>query len=245
MMPPRPLANIAIVLVEPKLDENVGAVARAMKNFAVDRLLLVAPRCDHLTDRARRRSCRAEDILANAACYDTLEEALAPFTFVVGTTARRGKYVSPVYAPAEIALKVRERGPKELVALLFGREDFGLDREARRACHVLSTVPVNPAYGSINLSQSVLLYCYELFCSENPPPRARPAGPAADQRELEGMYGHMQETLTAAGFFAGDNAVHLMEYVRRLFGRADMSRREVRIVRGIMRLIDNLSRSRR
>ncbi|MBN2232209.1 MAG: RNA methyltransferase [Deltaproteobacteria bacterium] len=241
MIEPRPLDNIAVVLVEPKLDENVGAVARAMKNFAVNRLLLVAPRCDHLTERARRRSCSAEDILESAVCYDTLAEALTLFTFIVGTTSRQGKYVSPVFSPAEIAGKVHERGPEEPVALLFGREDFGLDREARRACHVLSSVPVNPACGSINLSQSVLLYGYELFRTANPPPRARPAGPAADQRELEGMYGHMQETLTAAGFFDGDNAVHLMEYVRRLFGRAGMSRREVRIVRGIIRLIDNLS----
>lgn len=234
------LSRIAIVLVQPKLDENVGAVARAMKNFSLSRLILVAPQCDHLTERSRRRSCAADDILEQALCIDDLAEALNDFPMVVGATARQGKYCLPLYTPAEIADKTMELGPQVPVALVFGREDFGLDRASRRQCHYLSSIPVNPAFSSLNLSQAVLLYCYELFRQHGRRLPSLPAREYANHGELEGMYGHVRTTLQAANFFDVENPDHLMEYVRRLFGRVQMSKREVNIIRGIMHLIDKL-----
>lgn len=236
------LARISIVLVRPKLDENVGAVARAMKNFSLERLILVAPQCDHLTERSRRRSCAADDLLEQALCVDDLGEALKDFPMVVGTTARQGKYCLPLYTPAEIAVKTTELGSEVPVALVFGREDFGLDRVSRRQCHYLSSIPVNAAFSSLNLSQSVLLYCYEFFRQHGKNPPSLPARDYASHQELEGMYGHVRKTLQSADFFDVENPDHLMEYIRRLFGRVQMSKREVNIIRGIMHLIDKLKK---
>ncbi len=233
--------ELAIVLVEPKLDLNVGAVARALKNFNIGRLVLVAPGCDHLSDKARALSCGADDLLEKAEVFADLESALAGFRLVVGTTARIGKYCSPVYTPAESAAKIAELGAGLPAAIMFGREDFGLSREQRRYSHILSSIPVNPDFSSLNLAQSVLLYGYEMSRHFPAAVASLPAAAApADQAELQGMYSHLRQTLTRHGFLNPSNPDHLLEYLRRLFGRAGMSSREVRIIRGIMSLIDRL-----
>ncbi|HDS17206.1 MAG TPA: RNA methyltransferase [Proteobacteria bacterium] len=235
--------ELAVVLVEPKLDLNVGAVARAMKNFNLGRLFLVAPSCDPLSDKSRALSCGADDILEAARVFNNLEEALAGFKLVVGTTARLGKYCRPVFTPAQTAGKIAELGTRVPVAIMFGREDFGLGREQRRHSHMLSSIPVNPEFSSLNLAQSVLLYGYELSRLEAQPGRSESAVAAlAAHTELQGMYAHLRRTLSAAGFLDRSNPDHLLEYLRRLFGRAAMTSREVRIIRGLMSLIDNLLR---
>ncbi len=236
--------ELAIVLVEPKLDMNVGAVARAMKNFGLGRLILVSPGCDHLSDKARALSCAADDLLEKAEIFSDLDTALAEFNLVVGTTARLGKYCKPVYTPTQTAEKIADLGCEVPVAIMFGREDFGLGREQRRHSHILSSIPVNPEFSSLNLAQSVLLYGYELsrlgrnnrVSDSNSVGKV--GGGLADHAELQGMYGHMRSTLEAANFLDKSNPDHLLEYLRRLFGRAAMSSREVRIIRGIMSLID-------
>ena len=237
--------ELAVVLVEPKLDLNVGAVARAMKNFGLGRLLLVSPGCDHLSDHARALSCGADDLLERAEVFSDLDRALADFKLVVGTTARLGKYCKPVYTPAQTAAKIGRLGIAVPVAIMFGREDFGLGREQRRHSHILSSIPVNPEFSSLNLAQSVLLYGYELsqLKSDNRVTESNDSGKTggdlATHAELQGMYAHMRSTLETANFLDKSNPDHLLEYLRRLFGRAAMSSREVRIIHGIMSLIDN------
>jgi tRNA/rRNA methyltransferase len=234
--------GLAVVLVEPKLDKNVGAVARALKNFGIGRLLLVAPGCDHLSVSARALSWGADDLLERAEVHAALDSALAPFKLVVATTARLGKYCEPVYSPAAVAEKIDALGPTIPAAILFGREDYGLSREQRCHGHILSTIPVNPAFSSLNLAQSVLLYAYELSRPRSEPLSPPPFPPAerADHAELQGMFSHLRQTLSASGFLNPSNPDHLLEYLRRLFGRAGMSSREVRVIRGIMSLIDRL-----
>ncbi len=232
--------ELAIVLVEPKLDMNVGAVARALKNFNLGRLVLVSPGCDHLSEKARALSCGADDLLERAEVYSDLETALAGFKLVVGTTARIGKYCDPVYTPAGAAARIAELGPTGPAAIMFGREDYGLSRNQRRHSHILSSIPVNPEFSSLNLAQSVLLYGYELSRCRAAPVTAAVVADRADQAELQGMFDHLRQTLTRHGFLNPSNPDHLLEYLRRLFGRAGMSSREVRIIRGIMSLIDRL-----
>ncbi|MBN2808107.1 MAG: RNA methyltransferase [Deltaproteobacteria bacterium] len=232
--------ELAVVLVEPKLDKNVGAVARAMKNFNLGRLLLISPGCDHLSDAARALSCGADDLLERAEIFSDLDAALAKFKLVVGTTARLGKYCRPVYTPAQTAAKINNLGEETPVAIMFGREDFGLGREQRRHSHILSSIPVNPGFSSLNLAQSVLLYGYELSRLNIAERLPQAAADLATHSELQGMYGHLRQTLEANDFLDKSNPDHLLEYLRRLFGRAAMTHREVRIIRGIMALIDHL-----
>ncbi len=233
--------ELAIVLVEPKLNKNVGAVARAMKNFNIGRLLLISPGCDHLSDPARALSCGADDLLERAEVFTDLDTALADFKLVVGTTARLGKYCQPVYTPAQTAEKIEELGRQTPVAIMFGREDFGLAREQRRHSHILSSIPVNPEFSSLNLAQSVLLYGYELSRLTSADRIPQVAAELATHSELQGMYSHLRKTLEANDFLDKSNPDHLLEYLRRLFGRASMTHREVRIIHGLMALVDHLS----
>ena len=230
-----------MVLVEPKLNKNVGAVARAMKNFNLGRLLLISPGCDHLSDPARALSCGADDLLERAEVFSDLDTALAEFKLVVGTTARLGKYCRPVYTPAQTAGKIADLGNQTKVAIMFGREDFGLAREQRRHSHILSSIPVNPEFSSLNLAQSVLLYGYELSRLQSADRIPQATADLATHSELQGMYGHLRKTLEANDFLDKSNPDHLLEYLRRLFGRASMTKREVRIIHGLMALVDHLS----
>lgn len=232
---------MAVVLVEPKLNKNVGAVARAMKNFNLGRLLLISPGCDHLSDPARALSCGADDLLERAEVFSDLDTALAEFKLVVGTTARLGKYCRPVYTPAQTAGKIADLGNQTKVAIMFGREDFGLAREQRRHSHILSSIPVNPEFSSLNLAQSVLLYGYELSRLQSADRIPQATADLATHSELQGMYGHLRKTLEANDFLDKSNPDHLLEYLRRLFGRASMTKREVRIIHGLMALVDHLS----
>ncbi len=235
--------ELAVVLVEPKLDKNVGAVARAMKNFNMGRLLLISPGCDHLLS-ARALSCGADDLLERAEIFTDLDTALADFKLVVGTTARLGKYCQPVYTPAQTAVKIADLGRQTSVAIMFGREDFGLAREQRRHSHILSSIPVNPEFSSLNLAQSVLLYGYELSRLQSADRASQAPAELATHSELQGMYGHLRKTLEANDFLDKSNPDHLLEYLRRLLGRASMTHREVRIIHGIMALVDHLSSKR-
>ncbi|MCK5915916.1 MAG: RNA methyltransferase, partial [Deltaproteobacteria bacterium] len=203
--------ELAIVLVEPKLDLNVGAVARAMKNFSLGRLILISPGCDHLSDKSRSLSCGADDLLEGAEIFSDLDTALADFKLVVGTTARLGKYCRPVYTPGQTAAKIVSLNSQIPVAIMFGREDFGLGREQRCHSHILSSIPVNPEFSSLNLAQSVLLYGYELNrvrrgedkgVGETP---TKTTSEMATHKELQGMYGHLRSTLSAANFLDKSN----------------------------------------
>src|SRR5260370_3878255 len=175
-----------IVLVEPQLGENIGATARVMANFALARLRLVNPRDGWPNIHAHRAASGAGRILEAAALCDTLEAAIADCTLVLATTARAHDQAKPVIGPDAAAALLTPHVPTgESVAVLFGRERYGLENHEVALADRIVTFPVNPAFASLNLAQAVALVAYEWFqlASGRALPFAMPQkpGPAGKQ----------------------------------------------------------------
>lgn len=230
------LDHIAIVLVEPQIPENIGAVARAMNNMGIRRLLLVKPeRCD-LTRILRMATGTSIDIVENMEVFEDLSEALSSFHYVVGTTARIGSRRPSLTNPRDLARELIPIAQHNHVALLFGPEDRGLSNEHLRPCHTIATIPT-AEFASLNLAQAVMIFCYDLFLASRLP--AEEALPRlANKFELEGMYDHLKAVLMSIGFINPQNPEHWMLNIRRFLSRIPLRARDVRIIRGICRQMD-------
>lgn len=235
--------QIRIVLVEPSHPGNIGAVARAMKNMALERLVLVNPR-QFPDAEATARASGADDVLERARVVDSLPEALAGCGFVAATTAReRDQYfrVADVREAAERLVRESARGP---AAVLFGSERAGLTNEQLEAAHLLVRIPASAAYASLNLAMAVQIVAYELFrvggVSIDPAPAA---GPLADPGELERLYAHFAQVLEEVDFRdRTQSGTHLMARIRRFVQRAELDRNEVNILRGFLTAVQRRRR---
>ncbi|HJY18097.1 MAG TPA: RNA methyltransferase, partial [Xanthobacteraceae bacterium] len=157
-------AGPVIILVEPQLGENIGATARAMANFGLSRLRLVAPRQPWPNDKARMMAAGADAILDSAELYDSLPAAIADCTFVLAATARAHDQAKPVVGAAEATALLAPRvASGETVAVVFGRERNGLENDEIALADYILTLPVNPAFASLNLGQAVVIVGYEWF----------------------------------------------------------------------------------
>lgn len=234
---------VRVILVSPAGGINVGAVCRAIRNTAAGELWVVRPTFDPLP--ACRAAVHAVDVLEGRREADSLEEALAGCSFVVGTTARRGAYRSRSRDIREVAAEIARAEVSESAppAFVFGPEDSGLTNEHIARCHALAYVPTDAGYPSLNLAQAVLICLYEVLRARaacEPPPAFGPGGrcePRADAADVEAMYAALQDALVTVGFLSEDNPEHVMMTVRAVLGRAGLGERELRVFRGIARQI--------
>jgi tRNA/rRNA methyltransferase len=233
---PATLEQIRVVLVEPQHAGNIGGVARAMKNMAISRLVLVKP-ADHLAMEARMMAMHAFDILQHAQVVNTLSQAIADAGYVVGTTRRLGKSRQAQHSSRNIAPLLLELAASNPVALVFGREDSGLSSDELAQCHELIYIPAHPTFGSLNLAQAVLLVCYELYiATASHSISALPA--LATAAELERLYTRMRAVLRRIGFLHGSNPDRMMGYFRRFFARHGLKSRDVKIFLGVFRQVE-------
>lgn len=227
-----PLQNVSVVLVNTKTPGNIGAVARCMMNTGLSRLILVRPPQDR-NKEAVKLAAGAEAILERAERFQTLQEAIAGHGLVVGTSRRTGRRRKNVGTPREMAERVIPLLAKNRVAVVFGREVNGLDREDLALCNEFIWIPSSDAFPSLNLSHAVMVIAYELFIAA-----AKPAAPGerelAPAEELEKFYGHLQGALEETGFIGNENREHIMFSLRQIFGRAGLDRRDANILRGIL-----------
>lgn len=236
---PVPLQNVVVVLVEPQGGLNIGSVCRAMMNFGFSELRLVAPQVDHRGDEARRMAVKAAPLLERAGVYPDLAAALADCELAFGTTRRFGKYREDFFHPEDAAELLLPQLARGRVALVFGREDKGLHTAELDLCQRLLTIPTNEELPSMNLAQAVSLCLYAVARQA-----ARTAGYQRSARklarhgELEGLFAHMRGTLLEIGFLDPQNPDHILHSFRRIFGRAGLNAREVRILHGLMSRID-------
>lgn len=230
--------NISIVLFKPKYAGNVGSIARAAKNMGITKIIVVGA-SDLDYDSMRQRSTHlALDIVDGIRYSESLEEALADFNFVVGTTARQGRGRGPFVSPCSAAHTIAGLAPKNKVALLFGPEDTGLSNDEIRLCQTIITIPTSEAFRSLNLSHAVMIVCYEIFlafCEKSKTASTEPKW--ARLSETEDMYRQLQETLSAIGFLRPDNPDYWMMHLRRFFARSRLLSREVKIIRGLCRQV--------
>lgn len=227
---------IVVVLHEPQELVNVAQVVRAMKNFAVPELRLVAPREFDLW-RIEGIAHRSGDVLARTARFDTLDGALADCVHVAGLTARERTAKHTVQRPRDAAPALLAAGEAGPVALLFGREDKGLPNEALDRCHRLVTIPTSPAYPSLNLAHAVVLMLYELALArgdgERPFKPPRRAAPPATAEELERLFAEADRALHAVGFFRSHVVDPVLRTLRDLTHRAAPDAREAKLLRAI------------
>ncbi len=236
------LDNITIILVRPQYAGNIGSVCRAMKNMGFSQLALVAPEQDHLSEEGRKMAVSAKDVLKGARVFPSLKEALADFRWVAGTSARQGRNRGPFISPREIAPEIIAHARKVPVAILFGSEDRGLTNRELDPCQALITIPTHPQLSSLNLAQAVMIIGYELYLAhllslKSDSVQAKPVN-LAEFQKVEGMFAHMEEFLLRIGFLDPNNPKRIMHTLRRIFGRAGLSERDVAIWRGIFRQID-------
>lgn len=228
------LGQIRVVLVEPLYGGNVGAVCRAMANNGLSHLSLVHPKNLDL-DEARKMACHAHHVLNGRNETDTLAEAIADCSLVVGTSAREGLYRQHARTPREWAPTIMEAAAQAPVALVFGREDKGLSNDELALCNRIIQIPTDPACSSLNLSQAVLICCYELFVLsgiyEPPIEKSLPATSKLRER----MFAIWHDLLLDIGFMEPDKADHMMQGIRRLMGRGAQTEDDVRIMMGIAR----------
>ncbi len=211
-------------------------VCRAMKNMGISDLRLVKGcRRDH--PEAHKFAVSARDVLDGARLFNSLEDALADREISIATTRRHGKYRQEIFSPEEIAEMIQREISGNSAAFVFGREDNGLTTEELQLCRWQATIPASDEYGSLNLAQAVLIFCYELFKIKTweSSGNARTFAPVS---ELEALYGHMENTLLRIGFLDRQNPAHLMRSLRRIFARAGLDSREVAILRGMMSQVD-------
>jgi len=229
--------NISIILVEPQSPGNVGMVCRAMKNMGLFSLKLVNPcQVDH--PEALKFAVSAKDLLENAQIFTDLESALADTPLSVATTRRHGKYRQEIFDPKEIVARLVDADLfQNRAALVFGREDSGLTTAEVALCRWQATIATSAEYGSLNLAQAVLLFCYELFAGCRPAAE-RPVRELAPGESLEAMYAQIEKTLLRIGFLNPQNPAHIMMTLRRILSRAELDQREVTVMRGMMSQID-------
>ena len=229
----------AFVLVRPQMGENVGAAARAMWNFGLDRMRVVDPRDGWPNERAVALASGAGRLLDEAVVFDTLKDAVGDCTHVYATTARPREMIKPVMTPEAAITDLLSRiRAGEKVAILFGPERAGLENDDVALANTIVTVPVNPQFASLNLAQCVLLVAYE-WGRQGGSGVALAAGgeaEAATQIEVEKLAGHYEERLEAAGFFfPPEKADHLRRNLRNLWSRMPLTRGDVQILHGILR----------
>lgn len=227
------MSRIDIVLAKPLRPGNVGAVARAMKNLGARRLILVTP-CDHLAPNAQQMAYGAQEILKGARVTGRLADAVARHRLVIGTTTRAHKGYGAAEPIASAKRAILAQARRHRIALVFGSEQNGLTNDEVALCQRLVRLPMAAPSPSYNLAQAVLLMLYELFTAAQGalPSPARHRAPAA---ELERMYANWAALLESIGFLKGRQGRHILADLRRVWGRADLDSREVRIFRGIAR----------
>lgn len=232
-----------IILVEPQMAENIGMCARAMANFGLSEMRLVAPRDGWpsgggLKKGATAAASGASYILENARLFADAAEATADLNHVLATTARERGQMKRVVTPGEIMPDLAVRiGGAERVGILFGRERIGLTNEEISLADTILTFPVNPAFASLNLAQAVLLVGYEWFKATGgePPFRENNLSPPASRATVFSMFDYLEAELDRCGFFPAGKKPVMTANLRDILHRLDMTEQEARTLRGVFK----------
>ncbi len=226
------LNNVSIILVGTKSAANIGATARCMMNMDLSRLVLVNPPCDPRNE-AKKLAAGADEIIKQANVFSTLAEAIAGNHLVIGTSRHFGRLRKNVRSPREMAASVAPMLSENTVAVVFGNEINGLDRNDLALCQEFIAIPSSEAFPSLNLSHAVMIVAYELFVAAKE--TALPAGRVlAATEDLEQFYHHLKDTLQTIGFLSENHPERMMFSLRQIFGRARLDSRDVKIMRGIL-----------
>jgi tRNA/rRNA methyltransferase len=223
-----------IVLVRPQLGENIGKAARAMLNFGLTEMRLVAPRDGWPNPSTGPAASGADEVLQQAKVFATTADAVADCAHVYATTVRKRGVTKPVLGPGEAAREIAAQPGRS--AILFGPERSGLETEDVALARAIVTVPINPEFASLNLAQAVILVAYEWSKGRNlAQPTVEELLPPAPQAELDAMIAHFEELLEPAGYFRPPGrAAATRRTLRTVLTKPGWNRLEVRTLRGVL-----------
>ena len=233
------LDNIRVVLVRTFHSGNIGSAARAMKTMGLSHLYLVNPK-DYQQDQALQMAMSADDIVLSAKHVNSLLDAVADCTVVIASSARSRGYDLPMLDPEQAAQKLCISANTKKVALVFGPERMGLSNEDLHFCKYRVTIPANPDYSSLNLAAAVQTLSYEIFKQYMKLSRDETTESSEtdlDMPSIENMerfYTHLELTLSDSGFIIKNHPGEVMQKLRTLFNRAQMDKKELKIMRGIL-----------
>jgi tRNA/rRNA methyltransferase len=223
-----------IILCRPQLGENIGKAARAMLNFGLTEMRLVAPRDGWPNPNAGPAASGADIVLANAQVYPTVAEATADIAHVYATTVRKRGVTKPVITPEDAAREVLGNAGRS--AILFGAERSGLESDEVNVARAIITVPINPEFGSLNLAQAVILCAYEWSKTQTlaSPPKTD-LEPPASQFELDGLIAQLDAMLEPLSYFTPiDRAPVTRRTLRNLLTKPAWNALEIRTLRGVL-----------
>jgi len=228
-----------VILVEPQLGENIGSAARAMANFGLSKLRLVKPREEWPNPQARKMASGADRILDEAVLYDSVEAAIADCTLVLATTARAHDQAKPVIdAAGAAAAMAAPVAAGETVGILFGRERSGLENDEVALADYILTLPVNPAFASLNLAQAVIIVAYEWFkhATAGALPFAMPnRSPPVSKQQLHAFFATLEGELEKIEFFRPPDKRQTMQInLRNIFTRMNPTQQDIRTLHGVV-----------
>ncbi len=220
-----------VILVQPEGEENVGAVARAMMNLGFNSLVLVDPKCGHLSKSAMNYSVHAQDVLKNARVVHTLEEALEGSDLKIAVSRRVGQWRKRDFYADSLAEYLKDY-PDRAVTLVFGREKNGLTNEEIDLCDAVCSIPTAPDFPSLNLSHAVAIVLYEIHKSRRDTDHAS-IYPAATREEFDAMMAQIVETLDGLEFFKNVPSDRLENYLRKILVRAKPDSYDVKVIKSV------------
>ncbi|WP_298439815.1 tRNA (cytosine(32)/uridine(32)-2'-O)-methyltransferase TrmJ [uncultured Ferrimonas sp.] len=244
------LDNIRIVLVGTSHPGNIGSAARAMKTMGLSNLYLAAPRTE-VDGKSIALAAGASDVLRDLVVTDDLASAIADCALVIGTSARSRTHSWPMFDARQAGRKLATESEQGPVALVFGRENHGLNNEELQMCHYHVCIPANPEYSSLNLAQAVQLLSYETRMAQLELAEAANAATEEepqqypDSAQMEGFYQHLEQVLLKTGFIIKAHPGQIMTKLRRLYNRARPEQIELNILRGILTSIDRIDSNNR
>lgn len=230
-----------MILIEPQLGENIGAVARAMLNFGLAEMAIVNPRDGWPNEKAIAMASGAAVVLDRARLAATTTQALAGFNYVLAMTARPRESLLPVFDPRAAAAETKERIDRgERCAVMLGAERAGLSNEDVACADGVISIPVNPAFASLNIAQAAVVFAYEWAIADGraPAPADLAVAPQATKEQFEGFIGQLFDALDAARYFYPPEKRETMQRkLRTAFARAGLTEGEVRTLRGVVKAL--------
>ncbi len=231
--------NPVIILINPQMGENIGAAARAMLNFGLIDLRIVAPRDGWPNERAIDMAAGALDQMPEPQIFESLKDAITDLNYTYATTARRRDMVKPIFTPRSANKDAAERNAQtQAIGFVFGPERTGLSNDDLSLCSAAITIPTNPEFSSLNLAQSVLLIAHEWYSAhDRTPDKVMDSGDSrpVEQEKLEEMLTRLESELEAARFFRDEGLKPTMlRNIRNIFTRAELTDQETRTFHGII-----------
>jgi len=237
------LKNVHFILARPQIGENIGSVARAIKNFNITKLRIVNPRCEWPNSKALATSVGAKDILRNSKIYNSLEESVGDLDLVFATTSRIRKVNKKIISILDLKKKINK---KNKIGIIFGAEASGLSNDEISYANYLVKIPTNSKFSSLNLSHSAIIFCFELyklFSKEKGSFKSTYKSSVATKSEINSFLSFIISELDKKGFLQPDHKRRSMiRSINNIFHRLDLSEQEIRILLGIFSTLNEFKK---